>query len=272
MREIELKELKTIIYELLSQIKQICDQENLRYTLIGGTLLGAVRHKGFIPWDDDIDIAMPRKDYEKFIDYCVNHDVPFNLLAHEINDKYYNLYAKVCDCNTSLVEMVGNRSECEMGAYIDVFPIDSLGNNEKEAMRTMKRVSFKHNLLVAYSWKKFSPTKTNAWYINPVKFAFYLISRVANPKKLIKSIEATFINRGIKDYKYLGVVCGSYRNKEIFPAKIYSSYEDIEFEGENFSAITEHDYYLKQIYGDYMKLPPKNKQVTHHEFKIYSKF
>lgn len=271
MEELKLEQIKKIEYELLLKIKDICDSENICYTLIGGTLLGAIRHKGFIPWDDDIDIAMPRKDYKRFIDYCINHDVPFDLLAHEINDKYYNLYAKVCDSNTRLVELVGNRGECEMGAYIDVFPIDALGNNEKEAMKTMKKVSFKHNLLVACSWKRFSPTKTNAWYINPVKFAFYVISRLANPRKLIKSIESTFINRNVNDYKYLGVVCGSYRKKEIFPSGIYSIYQNIEFEKDKFLAIKEYDYYLKQIYGDYMKLPPKNKQVTHHEFKIYKK-
>ena len=91
MKELSLDEIKTIELEILKEIHQICEKENIRYSLCGGTLLGAVRHGGFIPWDDDIDIIMPRKDYEAFIDYCKTHAPNFNLLCVETNKKYgYN--------------------------------------------------------------------------------------------------------------------------------------------------------------------------------------
>ena len=100
MRKLSLDEIKAVELELMQQFHDICQEQGFRYTLAYGTLLGAVRHKGFIPWDDDVDLIMPRPDYMKFLNYCSSHDVRFGLAANELDPKYHRPYAKIWDRNT----------------------------------------------------------------------------------------------------------------------------------------------------------------------------
>lgn len=131
MRKIEIEELRKILLELMDEIHAFCEKHGLKYYLSGGTLIGAIRHKGFIPWDDDIDIHMPRPDYEKFLELFPKESENV-LLENRLNDKYRYTYAKVCKKNTLVVEhaMDGGVDE---GVFIDVFPLDALGNTEEEA-------------------------------------------------------------------------------------------------------------------------------------------
>lgn len=125
-KDIQLEEMKQIELRVLKQIRAICEEQGWRYFLVGGTLLGAVRHKGFIPWDDDIDIGMPRADYEKFIDYCISHDVPFKVMCNRSENKYGYLYAKAMAPDTVLLEESSNRYNVEQGIFVDIFPVDGL--------------------------------------------------------------------------------------------------------------------------------------------------
>ena len=130
MQQLSLKEIQMIELKLLLEFDSICSQNSMRYSLGGGSLLGAIRHKGFIPWDDDIDVMMPRPDYERFLDYCRREDTSFRLITYESVSGYNGLSAKIWDPSTRIVDHVLDLS-FDTGVNIDVFPIDGLANSEQ---------------------------------------------------------------------------------------------------------------------------------------------
>lgn len=267
---IDLNELKKIELRLMSEVDDICKREGLRYSLGGGTLLGAVRHKGFIPWDDDIDIMMPRPDYDAFIAYCATHDTPFAVRSFENDKTYVDLSAKVFDPNTVLEDDAIDGGD-KTGVAIDVFVIDGLGDTEKAARKAFKKTSFKRELLVAANWKKFFRSKTHAWYVEPIRFGFFVLSRGVNKSKLFDKIQNTYKKIDFDKAKYAAAVGGAYREREILPQSVFTEYVELPFEDKSFMAIAAYDTYLSSIYGDYMKLPPEEKRVSHHTFTAYYK-
>ena len=270
-RDIQLEEMKQIELRVLKQIRAICEEQGWRYFLVGGTLLGAVRHKGFIPWDDDIDIGMPRADYEKFIDYCISHDVPFKVMCNRSEKKYGYLYAKAMAPDTVLLEESSNRYNVEQGIFVDIFPVDGLGDTHAEAVKSLNKTRFNRELLVAANWKKFSRSKTRAIYYEPIRLAFFCMSRGSSFGKLIRKIEARYDKDGFDQKNFVGCVCGSYRNREIVPREVFAETVDMPFEDTSFKCPKGYDIYLSGIYGDYMKLPPEDKRGTHHTFRAYYK-
>lgn len=267
--KLSLDDLKRTELNILIQIDEICRKQGFRYSLIGGTLLGAVRHQGFIPWDDDIDIAMPRPDYEKFLDYCHDNCTGYLIVDNRYDAAYGQLFAKVCDVNTTIRENVGNRFKAKMGVYVDVFPLDGLGKTEKDAVKLFKKCEFKRELLIATNWPKFFRSKTHAWFYEPFRFCFFLLSRFKRPRKLIRSIEKRSLIYDFDQSNFAGCLCGDYRKKEIMPREVYSEYIELPFENHQFFALKDYDFYLSHIYGDYMTPPPENERATHHDFEAY---
>ena len=267
---IDLKELKHIELDLLVHVHEICEREKFRYSLGGGTLLGAVRHKGFIPWDDDIDIMMPRPDYEAFIDYCLTNDTPFGIQCFENDKNYVDLSAKIYD-PTTVLQCDSIENSDQIGVSIDVFIIDGLGNSVKEARKAFNATAFKRELLVAAQWKHYFKSKTRAWYYEPIRFAFFLLSRGVNKSKLFDKIQNKYKKIDFDNVEYAAAVGGAYREREIVPQTVFTEYIDLPFEEHRFKAISAYDTYLTSIYGKYMELPPIEKRVSHHLFTAYYK-
>ena len=268
---IELDELKKIELNLLVQFDEICRKNGFFYSLAGGTLIGAIRHKGFIPWDDDIDVLMPRPDYERFISHCENNHVPFRLISNRTIKDYCDLYAKAVNPDTVIKEDITDKDESINGVFIDIFPIDGLGSTKKEAIKNFRRTSFERELLNASFWNKFVRSKTRAWYYEPVRLVFFALSRFVDSNKLSKKIDKKVKQINYEDSAIVGSVYGSYREKEILEKSIYSDLIEVEFEGHMLYALKEYDTYLRALYGDYLKLPPKEKRVSHHYFDAYWK-
>lgn len=270
MQELTLKEIQNIELELLVKFDSICKENNLRYSLGGGTLLGAIRHKGFIPWDDDVDVMLPRPDYEKFVSICMKRETGFNLITYETVNGYNGLFAKIFDPETIIKDDFMEMT-FETGVNIDIFPIDGLGENESEALKIFKKTAWNRGMLVAVLWKKFFRSKTHSILVEPIRFTMFILSRFANPKKILKKVDEENLKHPFEGSKYAGCVCGSYREKEIMPTDTFEKYIEVDFEGEKLRAIANYDAYLTKHYGDYMQLPPADKQQTHHTYKAYRK-
>lgn len=272
MKEIkDLETIKKIELEILVKIDEICRSQGLNYMLCGGTLLGAVRHKGFIPWDDDIDIFLPREDYVSFIDYCSTHDCDFELFSCFSNNNYTMPFAKACDKKTIIIDR--NDAEASMhGVWVDVFPIDGLGNTKKEAKRFSKKLLFSKYFHTVARWKTFYKSKTKPWYYEPFRFGIFVLTRfVRNLNKLTKRFDKKCSTKPFKSSLFCGCINGSYGMREIMDRFVFDERTELLFEGHLFMCPKQYDTYLKNIYGDYMKMPPIEKQITHHDFTAYYK-
>ena len=230
---IDLKELQYLELDILEEFHSICISNGFRYTLGGGTALGAVRHGGFIPWDDDIDIGMPRPDYNNFIRYCKNNKTLFQLICNETQPKYYDFYAKLINKHTVLKSSTVF-TDIQLGVYIDVFPYDGLGDSITEAKLNWYKSAFQRELLVAKKWSKFSLSKTHSLKYEPIRFMFFLLSRYVSEKRLFHSAMKKITCIDFDVSRYAGCVCGNYRLKEILPTEVYNSYSKIKFEGKDF--------------------------------------
>ena len=270
MKEISIEEIKVIQLDLLNKVDEVCRANNLRYSLGGGTLLGAVRHKGYIPWDDDIDIMMPRPDYEIFIQLINSSQEKYKIQCFLTDFTYVDLSAKFYDSSTILIDdIVDNKKQ--IGVSIDIFPIDGLGNSKKEAVKAFRKKAFLRELLVAAQWKKYFRSKTHAWYYEIPRFLLFCISRNIDKTKIFREIEKYYISIKYDEVSYVAAVGGSYREREILPKQLYSEFVLLEFENKKYYVIKGYDEYLTSIFGDYMTLPPIEKRVSHHFFKAYIK-
>lgn len=254
----QLEELKNIELQMLRVFVEICEKENLKYYLLGGTLLGAVRHKGFIPWDDDIDVGMPRTDYEKFVSGCQKYmPKDYFIQTFETDPEYPANFAKIRNSKTTFIESSLKNCKINHGVYIDVFPLDFYPDNE----------SF------CYSAKKLllSLRISDAFSVSGMKMktkAVRMISRIIYPSVgyAVKKREEFF--KSVTGGKRIANHCGAWGKKEIVPAKWYGEGKKLVFEGTEVSVPLEYEKWLTQVYGDYMQLPPPEKRIGHHFTEI----
>lgn len=273
MREIGLDERKKILLEMLKDVDTFCKSKGLTYYLAFGTLLGAVRHKGFIPWDDDIDIMMPRRDYEKFaILFPAERNRRF---IYQGNTKNYPLaFGKVIDTRTIKFERMRDKYQV-MGLDIDVFPIDNYPADIDEATKwcdEIARTQKKSKLLFTPLTK--GKKNLRAFVKNLVIRFRYLTDDLGfvSVSQLIRKIDNLSQQYNITETGYCGIAAiNTYGVKKRNRKEIYSSASEVNFEGELFLAPMGYDEYLRDIYGDYMQLPPKDKRKSHHSFKAYWK-
>lgn len=270
MREItDIKEIQSIALGVLVYIDKICKENNIEYSLAGGTALGAVRHGGFIPWDDDIDIVMTRPNYEKFLSVMDNTSSDKYKCLHYGKDfpNYFYRFAKVCDLSTTLEEgkYIHNR---ELGISVDVFPSD--GVDEKNIKKVFKKAKYYGAMLMVSASKKYTKSP-HGFLRSVVKFFGYLYAKIWGWKHWHNKYEKLVSKYQFEDHNKTLVYCGMYGLNEVFDKDIYSNLSTISFEGIIFPVVNDTDKYLKALYKNYMQLPPKEKQVSHHEFKIYKK-
>lgn len=267
---ISIEDMKKLEFEMLCLLHQYCEEYNLRYYLIGGTLIGAIRHKGFIPWDDDIDVVMPRFDYDKFVNgfnKWVSAKDSTELIDITQKKGYYLAYAKLIRTDTVLVENVSNG--IPIGVYLDVFCMDNASDSYREAVAIYKKTSFWRFVLA----KKNRKAGNVAWWKRIVHNSLRLLCTPIPRKTAVSHILEKVPNYSTPVMtKY---VCNymqpTYKLKEIFLGEWFEERILAEFEGKQFYIPGGYDPLLRQLYGDYMQLPPVEKQRSHHSYDAYWK-
>jgi lipopolysaccharide cholinephosphotransferase len=265
MKELTLQELKEIELEILKVFDAFCKENNIRYYLSHGTLLGAIRYKKFIPWDDDVDLLIPREDYNRMLSLFKDTD-RYKLFAFEKDPKYRFPIAKLCDM-TTLKDEVGYDNGVTLGVDIDLFPLDAWDDDIEKARQEVKYI--KKNMFRLGLTKLKKPDS-----VNPVKRfvkgIVMIFCKMLGSKYYIKNIIKASSKEWTPEAKYLGCKAWCvYGEKGIIPAEVFAETVDIEFEGQTFPAPADWDKYLTCLYGDYLPEPPKEKQKTHHGFKAY---
>ncbi len=260
-----LRKLQLTQLEILLEVVRICDKNNLTYFLVGGTLLGAIRHNGFIPWDDDLDIGMPRSDYEKLIDICKTQLDEKYVLHHLSTDNEYWLpFAKIRKNNTLFNEKNIQHLDCHKGIFIDIFPLDN-GNKQSSKLQSIQAKISKYlsDIIII---KKVGTQDTRLsiklklgkiiFKVIPIKFINKINNKIMSVNKNDDS--KFFINLG-SNYNYI---------KQTIPKEKYFPPTKVEFEGVYLNVPRDYDYVLKRIYKNYMELPPEDKRYTHNPVTI----
>jgi len=265
-----LQKLKDTELRILIEFDKVSRQLGINYTLSSGTLLGAVRHKGFIPWDDDIDVAMLREDYNKFISEG-QQLLPEHIFiqTYETDKKYPLNFAKIRDTSTVLIEYSTQNLHMKNGVYIDIFPIDRVSSNKM--IRWMDNQILSLILAIKYSstveWAK----KSSSRFRSIMHVILLPLARLIGTQNLNRW--ETFIrvknNKGKNKFTYgdrFLLPLNRLKDIMLMPIDVFYFYEDILFENRKFKAIKDWHTYLTVIYGDYMKLPPRDKRISLHDF------
>lgn len=264
MKEIEINQIRSIQLEILESVHNYCQENSITYTLWAGTLLGAIRHKGYIPWDDDIDIAMPRPDFEKFIHGYKNESFFANDITKD--SKFLFTFGKVYDTNTILVE--NKHFKTTIGINIDIFPLDGLPSSKAlRLLHSNKVMLLKH--FIGLKQMKFRKGRSI------IKNFLLFISKIMLYPISYKKLNQNMV-RLIKKYKYeesdiVANLAWGIGEKESIPKNILKERMFFSFEGKKFYVPKNYDVVLSRRYGDYMTLPPESKRNSHHNFKVFSK-
>lgn len=266
-REVQLGE-----YEILRKVVEICDENNFRYFLTYGSMLGAVRHQGIIPWDDDIDIMMPRPDYERMKKYFLDNEEelkPLKLFDKSVVKEYPHMIIRISDQRYHLI--FENEKEYDIGLFVDIYPIDGVGNNFEIAKKLVKKTKRLASLCFLTGRKSFGVDNTISIKKMLIKFPAYLWAKLnGNNHYILK------LNKLAKTYDYNNskyVACVAWPSfgddRDIFDKKMMEDTIDWKFENSKFKILKKYDNFLSANYGDYMTPPPEKERKTNHTYKAY---
>lgn len=266
MKQLSGKEIKEIQLDILKSIHDFCTERSIRYSLAYGTLIGAVRHKGYIPWDDDIDVMMPRPDYERFISEYSGYNSKYNVQTYINDDSYFLAFAKVYDKRTEQITF-----PTKSGVFVDVFPVD--GIPEDTTIRD-QYINKKLNLIfkdILYTCNNLSYRPGNK-VLNIIK---YYIKQIISPKRetTIAILEELWKSHPFSSSKYAGVIVDfdAKEHKGQVQREVFEKYVTAPFETLNVNIIRDYNTFLTAQYGEYMQLPPEEERVPGHAAPVYWK-
>ena len=265
-REITLEEHKTLSLNVLLVVDAFCKRNNLKYYLAYGTLIGAIRHKGFIPWDDDIDVNMSRKDYIYLTENFnrQNSNGRYKLITPYSEESRHS-FVKIIDTQTLKIEKGVEYIDKPLGVDIDIFPLDGQPVSEHEFNKWYKKL---HKV---YKWFAYNIMD---YKLSLKRRVCVPILRILSGGKIhiLKKAEKLHKKYQYEDSDYIGCIESMYNsNKNRFKKEWFSTTIEVMFEGYKLSAPNGYDKILKKLYGNYMELPPKEQQETHHNNKVFIK-
>lgn len=250
--------LRNIQLEILKEYIRICKKHKLQYFLIGGSCLGAIRHQGYIPWDDDIDVAMPRDDYEKFLNIAQSELPAPYFLQTACTDRDYPLnFAKIRNSQTTFIESSVKNLNINHGVYFDIFPLD--GYSKSLIFKIKRRLCRWSIEKVYWGRRRRYPMR------QLIQISTYPIRDYHKARDLLGRIVKKY---NYNDSDFVASYFGAWGEKEVFPQKIMGKGSVGRFEGLEVMLPKDPDGYCRQLYGDYWELPPVEKRVTHHQCEI----
>lgn len=268
MKKIEQDEQRKLQLKILERFIKICEKYNLRYSVSGGTLIGSLRHEGYIPWDDDIDVDMPREDYEKFIHLYKKHYNGGEIkIIDRREEKLYHLnFAKLHDTKTILREKnVLDKYAMLYGIYIDIFPLDNVSGNKENRRKFLKKNYYALKLITMNVYDK-DDIKHNSQRMRRLYNMAWRILKIV-PINLLTGIEEMRIKRYSKENKGSGYLrelgFGTKDFECAFHESDFSSYIKKKFEHLEVNVPVGYDRILRSEYGDYMQLPPEEERINH---------
>ena len=258
-----------VIIDVLSAFIRICEAQGLRYFCAGGTAIGAVRHQGMIPWDDDIDVFMPRPDYDRFLRLAAQ-SMPegYEVLSPYATKDYPMYFAKMCNARTTLLE--NERIPCVFGLYIDIFPLDGACDDIETCYREKRRFKRLMNKLEAVSThNSFGEyigllTKRREWGRFAVKTVAFCC-RSWLRRWLLKQMDSIAYGHDYALSSRVVTYSGAYQRQEIYPKAWLETPQMFAFEGLMVNLPHDYDAYLRHFFGDYMTLPPVEQRASHHQ-------
>lgn len=262
--ELSTREVQLASLEVLKKIDEICTQEGIRYWVMYGTLIGAIRHHGFIPWDDDLDIAMPRPDYERFLAWCRDHADEMRPLV-ALDGYRQGLPFLITRISDTTYKMVGEFSSAapELGAFVDVYPIDGCGNSSQTAHRWQERCRSELRRLMHASFKGAEHKEMNGAERALRSGLAFVLGDSSYYRKRLHELALRF------DYDSSEYVsCLQWENDLLWPRSCERELLQVPFEDTVVPIPNGYDELLRLKYGDYMSLPPENERVGHHFYAI----
>lgn len=259
-------EIKKTEAEILEYFAQFCRKENIRFFLSNGTLLGAVKYGGFIPWDDDVDVLVPRQDYDRLISIFEDSE-KYRLFSHERNPSFRFPFAKLCDMTTRKEEPFVDNGMA-LGLDIDIFPLDAWPENEGDAKVLLRRIRGSIRVL-NFAKLQFNHGKSQIRTI--VKYVCIAGAKMVGTERPLHRIDR--LRKSVKAgsaARHAGCVTWPvYGEREILPSELFAQTLEVTFEGKKYPAPIGYDAYLRSLYGNYEADPPEEEQCTHHSFKAY---
>lgn len=258
-RKINDAEVRKLELEILINFSKYCEKYNLRYFLAYGTLIGAVRHKGFIPWDNDVDVVMPRPDYDRFMELVREERIGEHFHVLDYHDVKTFPFAKVIDNRTRLSEKYLVTDT--MGVYIDVFPLDGLPDDVRKRKRLEKKAAIYYKLY-AFTNYRFNEGSTKLKKI--IKNIMYPFSRIISSRWICEKLNKLCEKYSFDQSKFVTNIVWGYLPSECISKEVFESSDRCEFEGHFFDIPVGGGKWLNRIYGDYMKLPPEEERIIHY--------
>ena len=246
--------------DILLMFDHYCKEHNLNYSIYGGTMIGAVRHSGFIPWNDDIDLCMERPQYQKLIETVSLYPLPDKYRLFSVIDKGYTKpFIKIINTETRVKNL--EKTICS-GLWIDIFPIDGTPENEFMCLVFTGRIMFLQCLL---SVAMISPLKAKSVKNKICKIMLFPLARVLGVNFIIKRIDKVAQKYKYQESKFVGnIVCNAVGLRTRQHRALFTGYQEIEFEGNKVSIQNNWESVLLNLYGNYLVLPPEDERRSHH--------
>lgn len=270
---LSLAESQQASLKVLIKFDEICKEQGFRYFLIYGTLIGAIRHNGFIPWDDDIDVMMPREDFDKFVKYALDHEkdlYPFRLHTRGNTKNYYYGIPRFSDLTYRYISIDDWDADFDIGVFIDVYPWDNYGNSREDAENIWKDVSGKNNGYKRYLLSKNRKDNFIKSVVRKCASLYYRITKGKGyDKKIDSEIRDYILSHTSESDKYYGHIAWAQGIRQFEKSKLMDlKAVPHEFAGHTFDIPAAYDYLLTTSYKNYMELPPEKDRHPTHDYKI----